>query len=437
MNRLSLIKKGRLDHMDERIKGLIELTKTKYGLGNYYLKRHSIERSLTIFHETKYILSMEWFPDQMTVDEDDGLNPEGTAVIEMDIHTQQFNSAIFVGGITYAENGVTFDDLDTNTITNWIEKETRLTYGRHFQLKKEEDNRLLFDECTDGIVVSPGGFIEVEWDSKGQLTSFAVHGNFPPKTLVNEEKYTLSLQKIEEIAKEQLQLVYFPSYEKECLIPVYAVEETYITNDNMSIIPFVRVDDRGVSVDVNQILDWQTPLDEPFERKEIAWNQEITTEQAFAQEPSPDAVPISPKEEKESVQAVIDFLRKVYPDDTGKWKLHTLFRDNGYLHALLKLESQTSLVFQQKLVLVIDATSIQVVNFVDTQDIEEMFDSFQKLGEVRVTKEGAYNKLKKEFQLKPCYVYDWKEKQYLLCGAFDCHYGIHAINGEVVKLNEL
>ncbi|MFD2655194.1 hypothetical protein [Gracilibacillus thailandensis] len=423
--------------MDERIKKLIELTKTKFGLGNYYLKRYSIERNLTIFNETKYILSMEWFPDQVTVDEDDELNPEGTAVIEMDIHTQQFNSAIFVGGKTYADNGVTFDDLDINIITNWIEKETRLTYGKHFQLKKEEENRLLFEECIDGIAVSPGGFIDVEWDSKGQLTSFTVHGNFPSKALVNEEKYTLSLQKMEEIAKEQLQLVYFPSFEKECLIPVYAVEESYITNENRSIIPFQRMDDRGAFVDVNQILDWQTPLDEAFERKEIDWNQEITTEQAFAQEPSPDAVPISPEEEKESVQAVIDFLRKVYPDDTGKWRLHTLSRKNGYLHALLKLESQTNLVFQTKLLLVIDTTTSQVVHFMDTQDIEEMFDSFQKLGEVRVTKVDAYNKLKKEFQLKPCYVFDRKENQYLLCGAFDCHYGIHAINGEVVALNEL
>ncbi|WP_208591422.1 hypothetical protein [Gracilibacillus suaedae] len=423
--------------MDERIKDLIELAQRKFGLGNYYLKRHSIDRSLTIFNETNYILSMEWFPEHVTVDEDDGLNPEGTAVIEMDIHTQQFNSAIFVGGKTYEDNGVTFGYFDINTITHWIEKETRLRYGRHFHLKKEEENRLLFAECTDGIAVSPAGFIEVEWDNRGRLTSFSVHGNFPPKALVREETYQLSLQKIEEIAKEQLQLVYFPSYEKECLIPVYAVEETYITNDNMSTIPFARMDDRGAFIEVKRILDWQTPLDEPFERKEIDWNEKITIEQAFTREPSPDTVPISFEEEKEFVQAVIDFLRKAYPDDTEKWRLHTLFRKNGYINALLKLVTPTNLVFQQKLLLVIDTTSIQVVNFMDTQDIEEMFSAFQKLGEVRVTKEDAYNKLKKDFQLKPCYVYDWKENQYLLCGAFDCRYGIHAINGEVVKLNEL
>lgn len=48
--------------MDVRIQELIDFTKTKFGLDNYYLQRHQFYRSVNIFNETDYILSMEWFP---------------------------------------------------------------------------------------------------------------------------------------------------------------------------------------------------------------------------------------------------------------------------------------------------------------------------------------------------------------------------------------
>ncbi|MGN8646800.1 hypothetical protein ACTNEO_12425 [Gracilibacillus sp. HCP3S3_G5_1] len=422
--------------LDARIKQLIDLAQTKFGLDNYWLKRHSIDRSLNIFNETEYKLSMEWFPEHISVNEEDDLNPEGTAVMEVDLHNQQFNSIVFVGGKTYADKGVRFDDCNTNSIIDWIENETGLKYERHFQLKKEAENILELEECINGTPVSPAGFISVEWDHKGRLTLFSVHGYFPPLTIVREEKYELSLQEVEEIVKEQLKLVYFPSFEKEKLNPVYAVEEIYISNDKMGTIPFFRQDDRGPFLKVNQVLDWQKPLDESFEREEFDLDENPTLEQAFSREPSPDSIPISPDEEKECVQAVKTYLRKAYADDAGKWLLKTLHREKGYIVATLKLKEATKLVFPRKLVLFIDPNRKQVVNFIDNRDMLEMFDAFEKPEEVRISKEEAYHKLKEKFRLMPRYVYDFEEMQYILCGGLDCDDAVHAISGEVVSLNE-
>ena len=100
--------------MDGRIQELIDFTKEKFGLENYYLERHSLYRNVNIFNETVYTLCMEWFPNHVTEQEEDGSNPDGTAVIEMNVNTRKFESAIFVMGKTYAKDGVTFANQNTN-----------------------------------------------------------------------------------------------------------------------------------------------------------------------------------------------------------------------------------------------------------------------------------------------------------------------------------
>lgn len=56
----------------------------------------------------------------------------------------------------------------------------------------------------------------------------------------------------------------------------------------------------------------------------------------------------------------------------------------------------------------------------DSKLILETFDDFQTPDQVTITKEEAYEKLKSLFELKPYYVYDLKQKQYVLCGKIDC-----------------
>ena len=73
--------------MDSRIQELIDMTRIKFGLDHYYLQRHSFRRYVNIFNETVYRFGMEWFPIHVTEQEDDGSNPEGTAVIEVNLNT--------------------------------------------------------------------------------------------------------------------------------------------------------------------------------------------------------------------------------------------------------------------------------------------------------------------------------------------------------------
>src|SRR5690625_4886304 len=83
--------------MDNRICALIDYTKSKFGLNNYFLKRHELYRVVNMFNETEYTLSMEWFPNHITDDEgDEDLNPKGTAVIDINVQDGTFNSVVLL-----------------------------------------------------------------------------------------------------------------------------------------------------------------------------------------------------------------------------------------------------------------------------------------------------------------------------------------------------
>lgn len=423
--------------MDLRIKKIADFTRGKFGLQNYYLQRHQFYRSVNIFNETDYTLSMEWFPNHITVEEDDGLNPEGTACIEINVKSRKFVRVIFVKDKSYAEAGMTFANLNKEDIIQWVESETGLIYGRQFQLQKEAEGEFLFQGCINGVPVFPPEYIEVKMNDEGKLTLFSIHGQFPVQELIKEDTYTLLHDQLDHLKKEQLKLREFPSYEQKAIVPVYAAEEIFIANSSSKTIPFEPFADNSHCLKMDQTMDWDEPLNKPFERKEIHWIEDITAEQAFSCEPSPDSFPITEDEQEKCIMAVKNLLRQEYPSESGNWVLKLLYRDKGYIHAVLKANKQDVRVFQRKIKVWIDPKSFQVVNYMDSKPMLETFDEFQAPDTVKITKEEAFEKLIECFELKPYYVYDSKQKQYVLCGKLDCQYGVNASNGEVIALNDL
>ncbi|WP_078393781.1 hypothetical protein [Shouchella patagoniensis] len=90
--------------MDKHIQNLLTYAQEKWGLSNYRLQHYVMNQELTRLNETIYTLCTEWFPPGKETLDEDGCNPEGTAVIEVEIHSRMFRSVIFVGGITHAES---------------------------------------------------------------------------------------------------------------------------------------------------------------------------------------------------------------------------------------------------------------------------------------------------------------------------------------------
>lgn len=422
--------------MDKRIEELINFTKEKYSLHEYYLHKFNLYRSTTIFKDTDYSLSMEWFPNHIKNWEDEIYNPEGTACIEIDIHSKKTKRMIFSKGISTCD-GMTFDLNNRDEIIKWIEKETGLNYGRQFEFWKEEERALQFRECIDGVAVSPSGNIELELDKEGRLTLFSVYGQFPSEILVKQEKYSLSLEQVEKLAKEQLKLVEFPVIEQKKLIPAFAIEEIYIKNNGLSTLPYEFFVDDKFSLQMDKVIEWDDPIQEIFQSKKISLIENVTPDQAFQCEPHPDLRPITEEEIEMCVRNIKDFLSQEYTNDSGKWLLKALYRDKGYIHATLKAKEQKERVFKRKMKLFIDSKTYQILNYMDNKPFLEMYMELEETEEIKVTKEEAFEKLKDFIELKPFYKYDFEQGYYVLCGKLDCHYAVKANKGEVVELNEL
>ncbi|MCP1144603.1 hypothetical protein [Lysinibacillus endophyticus] len=415
--------------MDTRVQELVEYTINKFGLNQYYLQNYYFNRTVNSFNETVYTLAMEFFPNHAEKDDDD-LNPDGTACIEINIENRKFTSVIFVMGKSYTENGFVFNG-EMEEVIEWVENETGLTYGKHFQIHKEEKGEVYFKACINSISVSPSGWINIKFNEEGKLTLFSVFGEFP--SIEVAEEFSLNFDKIDHLKKEQIKLINFPSYEEKKLYSIYAVEEIYITNDGTRTIPFEIFKDEKV----DHIIYWEEPLNKSFERKYINWMGEISAEQAFASEPSPDIFPITELEQEKCISAVRDFLRQEYPNDSGKWVLKSLSREKGYIHATLKANSQDNYVFQRKMKVWIDPEHFKVDNYMDNDVMLETFNEFQPSDKGTITKEDAYEMLEEYFELIPTFVYDEKQQQYVLCGKLDCRYGVNAASGEVVLLDEI
>lgn len=415
---------------------LIDHTKNKFGLHSYYLANNQFFRRVNTFNETIYTLSMEWYPNHVVKLEDD-LNPEGTASIEINLNQNKIENVIFVNGKSYAENGIIFSHSDKENIIKWIENETALTYGEQFRLEKEDEGELIFKACVNGVSIFPPGSIELKFDNEGKLTCFSIFGQFPTKEQVKEEKYTLSLDQVQPLAMKQLKFIEMPSFEQNQLLPIYAIEEVFVLNIGKMIIPYHFFADIPQFLEFNQTICWENEINIPFERKEMKWIENLTAEQAFSLEPSPDSFPITKEEQKKCIMAVKTFFQQEYPTESGKWILKNLYRDHGYIHATLKAKQQDERVFQRKIKIMIDPKSYEAVNYIDGKEILGMLDSFQTSSNVSVTKKEAYQKLKELLELKPYYVYDFQLGQYVLCGKLDCHYGVNASTGEVIALDAI
>lgn len=422
--------------MDKRIEELIDYTKTTLGLDSYYLQTYTLHRRRNIFNKTVYILCMEWIPGHITKRVDEDLNPDGTAVIEIDVNSRRFASVIFVGEKSYA-NKITLQCLNTDGVIQWIEKETSLSYGIRFQLEKKENREYHFQACMDRIAVLPFGSIEVKFDHNGKLLLFAIYGPFPAKEIIEKETYVLTLKDVEQLSRKQLKLIEYPSDEEKRFIPVYCIEEIYIPNNQTLTIPFEFNVDGRLYIQINKKLCWETPINKPFERTEMKILEDISVEQAFSCEPHPDTFPITTCEQEKCITAVEDFLRQVYPNDTGKWILKTFHRESGYIQAILKPHHQDDRLFQRNITVMIDANNYTVINYLDNQFFLDMFHDFTATKKITINRDEAYEKIRPFIGLKPIYVYDMKQKKYMLCGKIDCQFGVHATNGEVISLNDL
>ncbi|WP_071458877.1 hypothetical protein [Bacillus massilinigeriensis] len=419
--------------MNPKLKELVSGACERFGLDDYRLGRHSVRRNINSLEETVYLFSMEWFPRAVESWEGEDENPDGTVCIEMNMNSGKLVSLHLPEGHT-VRKASQFPCNTNADIIGWLERETGLVYEEQFMLQREEEGELDFTGCFKGI--ASDGYMSVSFVEEG-LRSFSIGGNFPSKQTVREENFDLTLKKMEALAQEQLKLIQFPLTEKKKVVPFYAVEEIYVKNDGYATLPFNVVEKTGANVKLDKTLYWESPLQQEFERQSLSLGMEATIEQALSIEPHPDLLPITKEEEELCAERVTDFLRKVFPADSGKWMLRTLERKYGYLLAALRSAQPDNMIFQKKLGVFLDRDTKEVVNYMDNSFMFEEYEHYESEGPAILSREEAYALLKKHITVTPRYLYDREESCHVLCGLLDSQYAVHASSGEVLPLADL
>lgn len=421
--------------MHPKVKEHADAAKEKLGLGEYRLETYRIHRKLNLLHETEYILTMEWHPNRIAAIEDGDTKPVGSVSIDLDFHTGKLKAIQFTGGKTLA-TAASFPNGKDDVIS-WVEKELGLKYGRHFQLESEAEGKLSFFGCLEGIPLFPRAGIEIHLNKKNKLIFFQVTGFFPSEKYIAEETFELTYENTEELAKSQLTLFDFPCYDKLEQYFVYGFDYVYIRNDRKKLFPFNMETAIPVMVKINKKMEWETPLRRRFFLENIAFYDSITAEEAIERVPHPDLLPLTSEDQEKCINIVRRFLRQMFPDESGEWTMHSLYRQDGYIRSYVKRNRKRAKGFSSGITVYIDPEKYEVVHYLDNRFIERIFTPFDDAEEIVIPREEAFEKLKGEIALDPIYLYVPEEKRYVLCGKFHCRYGIRAGNGEKIDLIEL
>jgi hypothetical protein len=415
--------------MDKRVQTIADKARIEFGLEHYHLGRYSF---YTKRNGTDYELNMEWFPNVTDGPLEDDINPDGTASIDYNIQQERFQSVIFTMGTSFS-TGHPFKEKTIEEAAAWLERQTGLTYEQDFFADQASENRFQFTSRVDGIRLSPSFQLNVEFDDDGKLLSFSTYGEAPDLKLVDKQDFKLTLEEIEPTVKAHVTLVNFPSEAEEKFVPVYAIDEVYVTADGKHCIPFL-MDERMTKVD--HLMEWDKPLEGKIERQFINLSEEVTADEAFHNNRQ-DNYDLTDEQLDACVNLVHDALRMEYPDDSGKWRLKELRIAHSYIEAFCYSNKPKNALFRPKLALIINRETMTVINMIDNEAMFDVFNSFAPAPEPRIDHETAYEKMIPYITLDPVYVYDTELKKYILCGLLDSELGVNAVTGEIVELRDL
>lgn len=418
--------------MDARLQKIVEEAQVKFGLENYRLGTSEIYKERDAKGKAFYNFTMEWYPLALGELLEEDLNPDGTAIIDYHIQKEEFMSVTFVQGESFS-TVTQFPDKTVEEVSKWLEQEKGLTYGSDFKLVEERTNYFRFESDVDGVRLSPNFTIEIELDHVGKLISYQTYGLNPVDVEVKKSSFTLTLEEIEPLVKNQLQLVQYPSESENRFKPIYAMEEVFVVVEDARVIPFMEHERMQVHID--EVIEWTRSHGEEIKREEIQVLHVASADEAFGNVDVEEPLKLTAEQVEQSKIVVRDAFHSILPDETGLWRLENLQYDRElFIEAHCKRNDDESAPFKRKAVVFINPENMSVLNFIDNEALFEIIDTFAPAEKALITHEEAFEKLISYISLDPVYVYDVEAGKYRLCGLLDAAEGVDAVTGEIVSL---
>lgn len=422
--------------MHKRVQKVIDVTADELGLDKYYLKRHSFVKEEIPIEGVSYELTMEWFPNE-AAETEEGLNPPGTALVDVDLHSERIKKIIFVNDISYAHaEALTVIHQTSEQIIEWVEEMTGLEYGRQFQLVDESKNDMHFRSAVDNIPVYPGGNIDITFNEQGQLTLFSIHGSFPTEDQVQWEPFALTSEIVEPIALDHCKLMEIPVENEQKWISVYGTSMFFLTNNGGKTISYDQVEKSIIYCNSVEPITWShTSSASTISLEKIDLSPEISESEALSNNKEVDRKrSISKDEQTRIITEVSRLLQQELPDDNGQWKLTTIQQEHNYLFAILHPVKQDFRIIGPKIKVIMDSKTLKPLNYMDNRQLLDVFRDFKEAEMPVISKGEASEKLRSYLEISPVYVY--QKGRYMLCGKIECGYVVDAVTGEMISLDE-
>ncbi len=147
--------------------------------------------------------------------------------------------------------------------------------------------------------------------------------------------------------------------------------------------------------------------------------------------------PLTDQEQNQVIQQVEAYLQHIKPEDSGKWMLTSIQREDKYIYAVLRSNKPELRVITRKLTVVLETDTLQPINHIDNRALLDTFQELSSAPEATITKDEAFDRLYKHIEISPIYVYDKINEEYILCGKIDSALAIDAMTGDLVEMEAL
>lgn len=419
--------------MHEKLQQLVDQWIKRYGLQNYELSTYDFIKKLNGNGFIEYHVSAEFFPVGTSIDEDE-LNPSGTAVIDYNLSTELIESIVFVHQQSYSTR-THFPTQSVREVALWIEQETGFSYEKDFIAVDTVDNGFLFQGFVNGYTFSPTAMIEVQFDAEGKLTTFFMNNMEALRQQIEDEPFHLTTEQVTSFIEQQLTFYEYPDEEKNHLIPIYAIEELFIANENMQALPHRSVS--NVIENTNRPLTWENSLTHTIERQAIDGISYVTAEEAFLHAKDAKRLIVPAQTLEQMTIIATDVLRMVHPAESGQWILETIEPDINFLQLTCMKTDDKNPLFKRKFIILVDRESLKVLNYIDNQEILSIFKDFTKEDGPLITYEVALKAIASSVTLTPTYVYNINTGRYELCGMLEADHYVDARTGDCFSLATL
>lgn len=416
--------------MDKRIETVLEEVKTSLGLKQFVLHTHSLSLSkeMSAFGGFDILLTADWLPPAAKAPKGDDILPDGSVSTRYSLRYQQLQNASTQGEQSFA------DPIAANEeeFLTWMQQQTGFGSGNTIVLTNRTRNGIDGDVLHQQIPVQSDGFLELQWDESGRLLECILPILGTNK--FEEGPFSMTLEAIEPLVRQQLTAVRLPIEDEARFSDYYAIDEVFVAQDGM-VLPYYPEEQSAHYP--RQVLQWKTSSSLQFDKMSLQpFSSEVSSEEAFAILNHPknflteDAV-------KLCIQSATEFLSAKLPKESGEWEVYRVMQQPGNIEVVCRKLGEIGGPLRREILIMLSKDTYEVMNFMDSTELEHLFEGFTQPRVKTVSQEEAFEKMISYITLEPRYVYHQLSGTYKLCGLLDAEECVDAGTGELKLLNDL